>query len=84
MSLLKENLKECLHYLHAVMILPYLVVAPSPKGGRGVFASKDIKAGTTVEISPVLVLTRKTLLLLSRADYVIIFLNGATVKRNVQ
>ncbi|MBA4197673.1 MAG: SET domain-containing protein-lysine N-methyltransferase [Chitinophaga sp.] len=41
------------------MILPYLVVAPSPKGGRGVFASRDIKAGSTVEISPVLVFNQK-------------------------
>lgn len=41
------------------MILPFLVVAPSEKGGRGIFSSTAIKAGTTVEISPVLVLSTK-------------------------
>jgi SET domain-containing protein len=39
------------------MILPILVVAPSEKGGRGVFTSEPIPAGTTIEISPVLVLS---------------------------
>lgn len=41
------------------MILPILVVAPSDKRGRGVFAADDIMAGTTIEISPVLVLDAK-------------------------
>ena len=39
------------------MILPILVVAPSDKRGRGVFASEKIAAGTVIEISPVLVLS---------------------------
>ena len=39
------------------MILPILFIAPSPKGGRGVFTSKDILANTVIEISPVLVFT---------------------------
>jgi len=39
------------------MILPYLSIAPSPKGGRGVFATQNIPAGTVLEISPVIVLT---------------------------
>lgn len=39
------------------MILPYLSIAPSAKGGRGVFATKNIPAGTVLEISPVIVLT---------------------------
>ena len=38
------------------MILPNLFIAPSTKGGRGVFTSQKIKAGTVIEISPVLVL----------------------------
>ena len=41
------------------MILPILVVAPSDKRGRGVFASEKIPANTIIEISPVLVLTVK-------------------------
>lgn len=41
------------------MILPYLFIAPSEKGGRGVFTSKNIPANTVIEISPVLVLTSK-------------------------
>ncbi len=41
------------------MILPILVVAPSDKRGRGVFASEKIPANTIIEISPVLVLSAK-------------------------
>ena len=40
-------------------MLPYIVIAPSEKGGRGVFATRNIPAGTVLEISPVLVLTAK-------------------------
>lgn len=39
------------------MILPILVVAPSTRGGRGVFAAEDIPANTVIEISPVLVIS---------------------------
>ena len=42
------------------MILPSLVIAPSPKGGkggRGVFATENIEADTILEISPVIVLS---------------------------
>ena len=39
------------------MMLPYMCIAPSPKGGRGVYATKNISAGTVLEISPVIVLT---------------------------
>jgi uncharacterized protein len=41
------------------MILPILIVAPSGKRGRGVFAGEKIAAKTIVEISPVLVLSAK-------------------------
>ena len=41
------------------MILPILVVAPSDKRGRGVFASEKITEGTLIEISPVLVFSAK-------------------------
>ena len=41
------------------MIMPYLTVAPSPKGGKGIFTTKSIPAGTVVEISPVLVFSAR-------------------------
>lgn len=39
------------------MILPILYIAPSSFRGRGVFTSEDIPVGTTIEISPVIVLS---------------------------
>lgn len=39
------------------MILPILTIAPSASRGRGVFTTAPIEAGTTIEISPVLVLS---------------------------
>ncbi len=39
------------------MLQPYLVIAPSPKKGRGVFTTKTIPANTQIEISPVIVLS---------------------------
>ena len=39
------------------MILPSLFIAPSPKGGRGVYSSVDIPANTIIEISPVIVMS---------------------------
>jgi len=41
------------------MLLPYLVIAPSGNRGRGVFTTKNIPAGTVVEISPVIELSPK-------------------------
>ncbi len=41
------------------MIMPYLIVAPSGKKGRGIFTSKNIPVGTVIEISPVIVLSAK-------------------------
>lgn len=38
------------------MILPCLTFAETALMGRGVFTSEDIKAGTVVEISPVIVM----------------------------
>ena len=35
---------------------PSLYVAPSPRGGRGVFAAEDIPQGSVVELCPVIVL----------------------------
>ena len=49
---------KCYLYFH-VMILPHLVIAPSGSRGRGVFATRNIPANTVVEISPVLVLSKK-------------------------
>ena len=41
------------------MLLPNLTIAPSDKGGRGVFTTKNIAADTVIEISPVIALTTK-------------------------
>jgi len=41
------------------MILPILFIAPSEDKGRGVYTTKKIAAGTTIEISPVLELSAK-------------------------
>jgi SET domain-containing protein len=41
------------------MISPFLTIGTSPKRGRGIFATKNIKKGTVIEISPVIVLTEK-------------------------
>lgn len=41
------------------MILPCLFIAPAKNKGRGVFTSKPIKANTTIEIAPVIVMSRE-------------------------
>lgn len=41
------------------MILPILAIAPSPNRGRGVFATEAIEMNTTIEIAPVIVLTKE-------------------------
>ena len=41
------------------MILPILIVAPSNKRGRGIFSTEKIPENTVIEISPVLVLSKK-------------------------
>src|SRR5262245_59045751 len=38
------------------MILPFLFIAPTEKMGRGVFTSENIKAGTLLEIAPVIIM----------------------------
>ena len=43
-------------YIYA-MILPFLTIISTSNRGRGVFTSESIVAGTTIEISPVLVLS---------------------------
>lgn len=41
------------------MILPILIVAPSNKRGRGIFSTEKIPENTVIEISPVVVLSKK-------------------------
>jgi uncharacterized protein len=38
------------------MILPFLFIGPTSSMDRGVFTSEDIKSGTVIEISPVIVM----------------------------
>lgn len=55
------------------MIHPFLFIAPTEKMGRGVFTSQAIKAGTVVEISPVIVMTSEERKLLDQTllhDYI--------------
>ena len=40
------------------MILPCLFIETTENMGRGIFTSKNIKAGTVVEISPVIVMSK--------------------------
>ncbi|HEY8398966.1 MAG TPA: SET domain-containing protein [Flavihumibacter sp.] len=41
------------------MILPSLIIAPTPNMGRGVFTLEPLEADTLVEISPVIVLSEQ-------------------------
>ena len=55
------------------MISSLLVIQQSPGKGRGVFAQKNIKPGTTVEVSPVIVMENRDRLLLDQTllhDYI--------------
>ncbi len=55
------------------MVMPFLFIAPSENKGRGVYTSEDIEAGTTVEVSPVLVMSREERILLDQTllhDYI--------------
>lgn len=55
------------------MILPILTIAPSPNRGRGVFASEAIQMNTTIEIAPVIVLTKEHRIIIEQTllyDYI--------------
>lgn len=42
---------------HKLFMIAAVTIGKSPKRGRGVFAEKNIKKGTVIEISPVIVLS---------------------------
>jgi SET domain-containing protein len=55
------------------MILPILYIAPTTDMGRGVFTSDDIKAGTIIEVAPVIVMDKEERILLDKTllhDYI--------------
>jgi len=55
------------------MILPFLFISDSFNKGRGVFTSENIVAGTVIEVSPVIVMSKKDRLLLDQTllhDYI--------------
>jgi uncharacterized protein len=57
----------------AFMILPFLFIAPSTIGGRGVFTNEAIEGNTVVEIAPVIVMDNADRLLLDKTllhDYI--------------
>ena len=58
------------------MILPILYIAESLNRGLGVFSSEPIAGGTTIEISPVIVLSKDEQLLLDQTllhDYIFLW-----------
>lgn len=55
------------------MILPCLFIAPTVSMNRGVFTSENLYAGTTIEISPVIVMSGAERVLLDKTllhDYI--------------
>ena len=55
------------------MILPFLFIAPAENMDRGVFTSENIKTGTVIEISPVIIMTLEERKLLDQTllhDYI--------------
>src|SRR5687767_10964474 len=55
------------------MILPSLYIHSTRKMGRGIFTSENIEAGTIVEISPVVVMSKEERVLLDQTrlhDYI--------------
>jgi SET domain-containing protein len=55
------------------MILPSLYIGDSSERGRGVFCSEAISAGTVIEISPVIVMSREERAMLDQTllhDYI--------------
>jgi uncharacterized protein len=55
------------------MILPFLFIAPTSIGGRGVFTNEPIEMGTVIEIAPVIVMNKNERLLLDKTllhDYI--------------
>ena len=64
------------------MIVSYLTIAPSSKGGRGVFTTRDISANTVIEISPVIVLSSRDRAIAEKTSlYNYIFEWGGSKKR---
>lgn len=64
------------------MMLPFLFIAPSKKGGRGVFTNEPIATNTIIEISPVLVFSKAERMLLEKTGlYNYIFEWGKSLKK---
>ena len=54
-------------------MLPSLVIEPTGQKGRGVFSTEDLRKGTVVEVSPVIVMSREDRKLLDQTllhDYI--------------
>lgn len=49
-----------------MMMLPCLFVAPAGERGRGVFTSEHLQKDTTIEIAPVIVMSREDRVLLDK------------------
>ncbi|MEO6963029.1 MAG: SET domain-containing protein [Puia sp.] len=58
------------------MILPSIYIAATPARGRGVFAGEALLKGTLIEVSPVIVMSKKERLLLDQTllhDYIFLW-----------
>lgn len=67
------------YLIKAMLHIPSLYIGPSPRGGRGVFTSEDIEAGSMIEISPVVVLSAADLKLIHQThlhDYYFMWEDG--------
>lgn len=63
------------------MISSFLVIAFSPNRGRGVFTKKNIKKGTVIEVSPVIVLNETERKTVEKTSCFITFLNGEKIEK---
>jgi uncharacterized protein len=65
------------------MMLPTLVVAPSDKGGRGVFTTQKLPAHKVIEHSPVLVLSAVERIEAEKTKLYNYFFEWGKMKKNV-
>lgn len=55
------------------MVLPFIYIASTEKMGRGVFTAENIEAGTAIEVSPVIIMSKEERKLLDQTllhDYI--------------
>jgi SET domain-containing protein len=71
--ILKADISHSYFYFKFFMILTNIFIATTDNMGRGVFTSESIEEGTTIEIAPVIVMSREERRLLDQTtlhDYI--------------